>query len=262
MKKVAPLRYGVIFKKAFCDPEIFSAFVRDVTGVPIEVDRVETEKEFDPPMGRVKSRFDLFAQDLKNRVIVDIQYKRYPDHYDRFLHYHCAALIEQASGSEHYRPPMRVLTVVVLTSGDKHHRDVAVTDFEPKDLKGKGLEETRHKVVYLCPKYANDETPSPYREWLLAIQDTLDGEVEENDYAMPEIRKIFGYIETDSVSPDERAQMFDEHGQALLDQEKIDEGIFKGKRETARNMLQEDLDIALIARVTGLTADEIKAIEG
>jgi hypothetical protein len=40
MKKVAPLRYGVIFKKAFCDPEIFSAFVRDVTGVPIEVDLV------------------------------------------------------------------------------------------------------------------------------------------------------------------------------------------------------------------------------
>jgi hypothetical protein len=48
MKKVAPLRYGVIFKKAFCDPEIFSAFVRDVTGVKIEIDRVETDKELAP----------------------------------------------------------------------------------------------------------------------------------------------------------------------------------------------------------------------
>jgi hypothetical protein len=29
MKRVAPLRYDVIFKKAFCDPEIFTAFVND-----------------------------------------------------------------------------------------------------------------------------------------------------------------------------------------------------------------------------------------
>jgi hypothetical protein len=261
MKKVAPLRYGVIFKKAFCDPEIFSAFVRDVTGVKIEIDRVETEKEFDPPVGRVKSRFDLFAQDFKNRVIVDIQYKRYPDHYDRFLHYHCAALIEQASGSEHYRPPMRVLTVVVLTSGDRHHRDVAITDFEPKDLYGKGLGETRHKVVYLCPKYADDKTPSPYREWLLAIQDTLDGEVDENDYVMPEIRKIFGYIENDSVSPAERAQMFDEHGQTLLDQEKVTEGILKGKIETAKNLLKMGLSVEQIAQATDLTIEVIQAID-
>ncbi len=55
MKKVASLRYGVIFKKAFCDPEIFTAFVRDVAGIKIEIDNVETEKEFDPPIGRVKS---------------------------------------------------------------------------------------------------------------------------------------------------------------------------------------------------------------
>ncbi|MCP4113208.1 MAG: hypothetical protein GY749_48040, partial [Desulfobacteraceae bacterium] len=69
MKKVASLRYGVIFKKAFCDPEIFTAFVRDIAGVDIEIDVVETEKEFDPPVGYVKSRFDLFAQDPKNRLV-------------------------------------------------------------------------------------------------------------------------------------------------------------------------------------------------
>jgi len=30
MKQVASLRYGVIFKKAFCDVEIFKGFVRDI----------------------------------------------------------------------------------------------------------------------------------------------------------------------------------------------------------------------------------------
>ncbi len=33
MKKVAPLRYGVVFKKAFCDPEIFNAFVHDLLDI-------------------------------------------------------------------------------------------------------------------------------------------------------------------------------------------------------------------------------------
>ena len=50
MKQVASLRYGVIFKKAFCDPEIFTAFVRDMLGIKIEIDQVETEKAFDLPV--------------------------------------------------------------------------------------------------------------------------------------------------------------------------------------------------------------------
>ncbi|MCP4347551.1 MAG: hypothetical protein GY795_18765 [Desulfobacterales bacterium] len=261
MKKVASLRYGVIFKKAFCDPEIFTAFVRDVVGIKIEIDHVETEKEFDPPIGRVKSRFDLFARDVKNRVIVDIQHERYPDHYHRFLHYHCAALLEQIANAEDYRPPMTVFTIVVLTSGDKHKRDVSVTDFDPKDLKGKSLGETPHKIICLCPKYINNDTPKPYREWLLAIQDSLDGEVEETDYHLPEIRKIFEYIEKDAVSPEERAKMFDEHGQELLLEEKLVEGIAKKTRETARKMKAKGYDILEINDLTGLSVEEINSID-
>ncbi len=37
MKKVESLQYGVIFKKAFCVPEIFRAFVKDFSGKPVSV---------------------------------------------------------------------------------------------------------------------------------------------------------------------------------------------------------------------------------
>ncbi|MEZ4866204.1 MAG: hypothetical protein R3C14_33110 [Caldilineaceae bacterium] len=97
MKQVAPLRYDVIFKKAFSDPEIFTAFVEAVLGIKLEIDKVETEKSFALPIGRVASRFDLYAEDIKNRIIVDIQHVRYEDHYDAFLHYHCAAILERLS---------------------------------------------------------------------------------------------------------------------------------------------------------------------
>ena len=137
MKQVAPLRYDVIFKKAFSDPEIFTAFVEAVLGIKLEIDKVETEKSFAPPIGRVASRFDLFAEDVKNRIIVDIQHVRFEDHYDAFLHYHCAAILEQIIKAENYRPQLAVYSIIVLTSGDKHKVDWASIDFDPKTRTGK-----------------------------------------------------------------------------------------------------------------------------
>jgi hypothetical protein len=80
------------------------------------------------------------------------------------------------------------------------------------------------------------------REWMKAIQ---DGEVEETDCQVPDIRKRFDHIEKDSVSPEKRA--------SLLQQEKV--------AEIARNMSQKGLDAAPIAEVTGLSIEDIKAAE-
>jgi hypothetical protein len=61
MIEVASLRYGVIFKKVFSQPEIFKAFVKDFLEIELEIDQVETEKSFSPVVGKVDSRFDLFV---------------------------------------------------------------------------------------------------------------------------------------------------------------------------------------------------------
>ncbi|UOG92057.1 MAG: hypothetical protein L3K52_18000 [Candidatus Thiothrix sulfatifontis] len=84
MQAVASLRYGVIFKKAFSQPDIFTAFVKDILGIELDIDRVETEKSFPSPVGSIDSRFDLFAEDKTQRIIVDIQHRRYSDHYPVF----------------------------------------------------------------------------------------------------------------------------------------------------------------------------------
>ena len=84
MKQVAPLRYDVIFKKAFCVPEIFTAFVRDFVG--IEIDTVEKDKACEPAIGNVVTKFDLYAEDKKNRIIVNIEHEGYlvdESHYTR-----------------------------------------------------------------------------------------------------------------------------------------------------------------------------------
>jgi predicted transposase/invertase (TIGR01784 family) len=265
MKKVASLKYGVVFKKAFCDPEIFSAFAQDMIGRPVSIDHVETEKEFDPPIGYVKPRFDLFAEDTEHRLVVDIQHARTNDHYDRFLYYHCAALLEQVASSKNYRPPLAVYTLVVLTSGDRHQRDIAVIDFDPHDLAGQPLREISHKVIYLCPKYVSEATPEPYREWLRAINDTLDEEVDESQYGEGVIQKLFESIRRDHLSPEERARMIEEYHQEELQQTKFEEGVKEGEKEAkrliAKNFLQKGVAPELVAEATGLSASEIAELK-
>jgi hypothetical protein len=70
MKQVAPLRYGVIFKKAFSQPDIFTAFVKDVLGIEFGCDAVETEKSFVQTIGNVKVEFDLYAEDKKIALLL------------------------------------------------------------------------------------------------------------------------------------------------------------------------------------------------
>ena len=250
MKKVASLRYGVIFKKAFCDVEVFTGFVRDILGIHIEIDHVETEKEFEQPVGRVKPEFDLFAEDKKNRIIVDIQHEKHTDHYDRFLHYHCAAMLEQIPNSKDYKPPLAVYTIVVLTSGDSHKCDVSVIDFDPKKLNGQSLGIIKHKVIYICPKYISDNTPPLYREWLRVINESLSEQIDENQYQLSEVQKIIHYIEQDDVSPEERAVMIEEYHR-----EEYQEAAIK---KIGKAMLEKGLDISGFCEITGLTIDEIE----
>jgi predicted transposase/invertase (TIGR01784 family) len=275
MKEVAPLRYDVIFKKAFSVPEIFTAFVYDFLNIELQIDTVEKDKVYDPPIGNVAAKFDLYAEDKKNRVIVDIQHVRFPDHYDRFLHYHCAALLEQVVYSKDYHPGLKVFTLVILTSGDKHKKDITITDFNPKDLEGNPIGETEHKIIHICPKYLNKErTPRQYHEWMEAIEDSLDEQVDESKYTHPEIQHVFKLIEKDKVTPQERAKMFDEYGMEAVKQEKIQklqdeakkaglkEGEQKAREESVRNLwfigvLTEEQ----IAQATGLSVEKVKSLK-
>ena len=262
MKKVASLRYGVIFKKAFCDVDVFKGFVRDILGINLEIDHVETEKSFKPSLGHVEVKYDLYAEDKKNRIIVDIQHQRHSDHYHRFLHYHCIALLEQIKSAINYEPPLAVYTIVVLTSGDKHKCDVSVIDFDPKDLQGKSLNEIPHKIIYICPKYLNDNTPEHYKEWLRVIDDSLDGEIEEQDYQLAEIQKILIHIEENDVSPREKARMIDEAHIEEMESTAFDKGVEVGMKERdtemTKKMLQQGLEIEVVSKITGL---DIKLIQ-
>ncbi|MEK8016008.1 MAG: hypothetical protein VSS75_004005, partial [Candidatus Parabeggiatoa sp.] len=187
--------------------------------------------------------------------IVDIQHEHLFTHYDRFLYSHLA-LVELMSSSKDYRPNLRVFTIVVLTSGDRHKVDIATIDFDPKDRKGNPLNEIGHKVVYVCPKYLTDETPEPYREWLLAITDSLDEEVDETQYHKTQIIRIFDLIARDLISPKEYARMKEEYSMAQLQEDKLHQRTL----EIASKMLAEGIEPVIVAKITGLSPDDLATL--
>jgi predicted transposase/invertase (TIGR01784 family) len=262
--QVASLRYDVIFKKAFGNVQVFKAFAKDFLGVELNIDKVETEKKFSPPIGQVDSRFDLYAEDLKNRVIVDIQHRRYDDHYDRFLHYHCAALLEQVSTAKNYSPALTVFTIVVSTSGTKGDVAMAEIHFDPVDfLTKQRLSKIHHRVLYLSPKHVSDQVPEPYRQWLQLIRDSLDEQVEESGYDKPELQTILDLIKVDGLTPQDRARLKDEYAlEQAVRQEKQEEfvkgielGEQRGKQEIARKLQAQGMPLDLIEQLTGLSRD-------
>lgn len=259
--QVAPLRYDVIFKKAFGDVEVFKAFVRDFLNVELNISQVETEKKFTPPIGHVDSRFDLYAEDLENRVIVDIQHRRYDDHYDRFLHYHCATMLEQVSHANNYSPALTVLTMVISTSGTKEDVAMAEISFDPVEFFNRQrLYTIQHRVLYLSPKHCTPAIPEPYQQWLRLIQDSLDEQVDESGYYKPEILKALNLIKTDGLTPQDRACLKDEYSleQALKKekQEEFEKGWEQGKLEIARKMKTQGMPVEMIEQLTGVSREQ------
>jgi predicted transposase/invertase (TIGR01784 family) len=204
MLDVVPLKYGTAFKKAFADPEVFSGFARAVLGIDVDVERVEQEHGFGPAFGRVDIKYDLFAEDARRRIVVELQHVREEDSFDRFLYYHLVGQAEQIQSADDYRFRRTVYTIVVLTrlpSTPSLQFDVAVHDSDLRDLQGTKLGVYGHRLVFVNARGLRPETPSPLRRWLELIDDSLDRQVDETRYPEPLLQRVLRTIEHASVSP-------------------------------------------------------------
>jgi predicted transposase/invertase (TIGR01784 family) len=107
----------------------------------------------------------------------------------------------------------------------------------------------------------NENTPLLYQEWLKAIHDSLDKQVDESQYTLSEIHTAFAHIEEDGITPDERARMIEESYLQKAERRGIEQGIEEGKQakafEMAKSMLGKGLAIKMIAEITGLSEAQI-----
>ncbi len=115
MVDVASLRFDVIFKNAFSQLDMFRQFVHDILGISIQVDTVIQAYRYPEQFDYADIEYDLFAEDLENRIIVEIQHVQEVDFFDRFMYYHLMGITQQIRSHQDYRFPKAVYTVVVVT---------------------------------------------------------------------------------------------------------------------------------------------------
>jgi PD-(D/E)XK nuclease family transposase len=246
---IARLDNEVFFKKAFTDRIVFKAFVKDIIGIDVEPTEIETEKAFVPKVGNVNFKYDIFADDPTNRLIIEIQKVEYDHNFDRFLHYHLQAIIEQQRTSADYSVDRTVYTIVVMTSRYKYNQktgqiiedEVLISSLNPRNLKGIEKDIFGHNLIFLNPNYKDESTPENYRDWLDLIYESIHHPENPSINTNKEgIKRAAELVQFENISPDE------------WEQSKIDVGKRKVLTITFEEGLETGIERQLILSVLGM----------
>ncbi|MDM8529202.1 hypothetical protein QUF58_13485 [Anaerolineales bacterium HSG24] len=261
--RLAPLNNQVVFKKLFQDKEILCTFVKDLTGLDIDPERIETEKKFDPPIGHIDIELDIFAEDSAHRIIVEIQRIRYEDHFDRFLHYWLAAIIDLAKSHRQYELTRQVHTIVWLTRKAKDKRfqhDIVVTKLD-SSISGGTLSLYPHKLYFLNPFYPNEHTPPMVTEWFRLVVESIENPDNPNIVTERDVlHKAFKLISDDGLSPSDRATMIDELEWERTLKNNRTEGIDLGQAKIIVSLHERGMTVAEIAEMTSLPIVEVERL--
>ena len=260
---LARLDNEVFFKKAFTDKIVFKAFVKDIVGIEVEPTKIETEKAFQPKLGNIAFKYDIFAEDEKRRIVIEIQKVEYDHNFDRFLHYHLQAITEQQRSSEDYSVEKTVYTIVVMTAPYKvnsktneiYKDEVLISTLNPKNLKGIERKFFNHELIYLNPNYKDQDTPPNYRDWLDLIYESIHNPKNPKINTKNEgIKRATEIVNQENITPDEWEQAkIEASKRKVITLEREEE-----KLEIARNFIALGLDNDTIAKGTNLTIEQIE----
>jgi predicted transposase/invertase (TIGR01784 family) len=266
---LAPLDNGTIFKTAFTDKTVFKQFVKDILGIDIEVDKIETEKKFEPKIGNIDFILDIFAESIDHRVIIEIQRIDYDYNFDRFLHYFIMAVAQLQRSSEEYKIRQTVFAIVVLTEPYKLDQknqfpirdEVMITSLDPRNLQDKVVEIYGHKLIFLNHHFKNENTPANYRDWLDLFYESIHNPANYKvNLANQGIKRAVELIEYDRLSPEQMHRMKVDSQRKVVRQMEREEGAKNKVLEIAKKMKNKDSEIEFISEITGLSKEEIEKL--
>jgi hypothetical protein len=266
---LARLDNEVFFKKAFTDEIVFKAFVKDIVGIEVNPDKIETEKAFQPKLGSINFRYDIFAEDSKKRVVIEIQKVEYDHNFDRFLHYHLQAITEQQRSSDDYTVEKTVYTIVVMTAPYKinektreiYKDEVLISTLNPKNLKGIERKLFNHELIYLNPNYIGQDTPLNYRDWLDLIYESIHHpENPTLNIANEGIKRASEIVSYENITPDEWEQSKIEVGKRKVIKLEREAGMQEAQIKIAKNMILAGSTSEFIAQITDLVLEQIEKL--
>ncbi len=241
---LAPLDNEVVFKKAFTERKVLIALVKDIVGIDFNPGPIETEKSFFQNPGNIDQKYDVYAESVDHRIVVELQKIEYDYHFDRFLYYHNMAVNQLQKTSNDYKLTKTVYTLIFLTQGYKKNLNktgepikdsVLISDVNPRNLKGRVIDIYGHKIIFLNSFYKDDDVPPEYKDWLELISESINNpknyHVNKNKKA---IEKVTQLIEYENMRPDELRKM------KIAESKKAKEKIrLKDLEETKKKLKEE-----------------------
>ena len=269
--QLSSLDNEVIFKKAFTNKIVFKAFVKDVLGIDIHIDKVETEKVLPSKVSAIKFKMDLFAEDKASRTVVEIQKVDYDYTYDRFSHYFLANLVDVQRRSDDYSFDQDVYVIVVVTSaykisditGKPIKKDVLLTDINPQDLNGEIIRMTNHKMLILNPTYIQPNTPEDIADWLNLIKESMKNpENPTINTSKPAIVRAAKLAEKEKLTPEQIAeakiQNMRKMAIAVGEKQAIEQAI---EDKIKKALIQDKFSLVDIAELFGVPIEYVKQLE-
>jgi predicted transposase/invertase (TIGR01784 family) len=266
---LARLDNEVFFKKAFTDMIVFKAFVKDIIGIDVSPEKIETEKAFQPKLGNINFKYDIFAEDVEKRIVIEIQKVEYDHNFDRFLHYHLQAITEQQRTSEDYTVEKTVYTIVLMTAPYKinaktrefYRDEVLISSLNPRNLKGVERKIFNHELIYLNPNYKGDDTPTNYRDWLDLIYESIHHPENPNiNINNKGVKRATEIVSFENISPNEWEQAKIEAAKRKVVELEREMGKDERSIEIAKKLLKRNLSNEDIAEDTGLSLEQIETL--
>ena len=239
----------------------------------IEIKNSETNKKYDIEK---QGRLDIKAR-IKDNTYIEMQTKDYSDIMDRSVYY-CSKLISEhtVKGASYKYPRVIAIWIIkdyLVQDNPHYHRSNPIEVCQCFTMPGvidKEYVKTTNKVtiiyIYLS-KFKEGLYNKDIDNWLKFIDN-------QNNYDMYDdsLKKASGKLlylkkdkETISVLDSQEDKERDNAAKiACAKDEGIKQGEIKGlkqgKEEMAKNMLKEGLDMNLIAKISGLTIEEIQEL--
>lgn len=267
--QLANLDNEVFFKKVFTDPDVFRAFVKDITGIDVINAKIETEKQLERKVAAIRFKLDIYAESADKRVLIEIQRVDYDYTFDRFLHYFLAALVDLQRSSKDYSFGQDVYTIIVLTApyivkdktGTLLQDDVLISNLNPRTLQDKVREVYPHRLIFLNPSHTSTNTPAIMKDWMDLISESIKNPTSPNiNLSNPAIQKAADLADIsnmpESVLEDAKKAEAGKKTRSIYE----DIGRQEEKRNIAKKMKELGVSKAIIAQSSGLTDEEIEEL--
>jgi hypothetical protein len=270
---LARLDNEVIFKKAFTDKLVFTQFVKDIVGIEIEMDTIETEKRFTPKISCVDFAYDIFAESKDNQAIIELHRIHSDYEFKSFLPYHAMTIADMQRCTQNFTLNSTIYTIVFVMipyvikdkQGNLVRDDVLISDVNPKNRDGKVIDLYGHQLIFLCPGYRHENTPPSYADWLDLVSESIKNPDNPNLNLQNEaIKKVAELIDEDNLTANEKGAAKIAAAQQetckLYERMAKDEGIMAAKLETAQKMKAKGFDVDIIAEMTELDVETVNQI--